>query len=312
MGSAATDDRPHGRTRPRTTTGRHRRRDRVGGRHGGGQPADHHGHACGGSCSTAPPAETCLRVDWRFTAGDRVKIRLVNEMDSDHPMHHPFHIHGAGRFLVLARDGVPEPNLVWKDTVLIRDRADGRHPVRRHQPRPVDGALPHRRAHASGMMFSFTVDRADDVVTAPRSSRSTSSSSAAARPAWPPPGTCAGRACASWSWRRRELGHTWRSRWDSLRLFTPAEHDALPGLAVPGAGRHLPRQGGGRRLPAGLRAAFDLPVELNARVTRLRRTDDGFQISTADRTCTARQVVVATGPFQSPSSRRRRGTGRAR
>ena len=59
-------------------------------------------------------------IDWRFTVGDRVKIRLVNEMDSDHPMHHPFHLHGAGRFLVLARDGVTEPNLVWKDTVLVR------------------------------------------------------------------------------------------------------------------------------------------------------------------------------------------------
>ena len=40
-------------------------------------------------------------ISWDFTVGDRVKIRLVNEMDSDHPMHHPFHIHGAGRFLVL-------------------------------------------------------------------------------------------------------------------------------------------------------------------------------------------------------------------
>ena len=46
-----------------------------------------------------------------------MKIRLVNEMDSDHPMPHPFHVHGAGRFLILARDGVVEPNLVWKDTV---------------------------------------------------------------------------------------------------------------------------------------------------------------------------------------------------
>jgi FtsP/CotA-like multicopper oxidase with cupredoxin domain len=36
-------------------------------------------------------------IDWRFRVGDRVKIRLVNEMDSDHPMHHPFHVHGAGR-----------------------------------------------------------------------------------------------------------------------------------------------------------------------------------------------------------------------
>ena len=59
-------------------------------------------------------------ISWAFTVGDRVKIRLVNQMDSDHPMHHPFHVHGAGRFLVLSRDGEPEANLVWKDTVLLR------------------------------------------------------------------------------------------------------------------------------------------------------------------------------------------------
>ena len=41
-------------------------------------------------------------------------------MEQDHPMHHPFHIHGAGRFLVLSRDDVAEDNLVWKDTVLVR------------------------------------------------------------------------------------------------------------------------------------------------------------------------------------------------
>ena len=59
-------------------------------------------------------------IDWSFRVGDRVKIRLVNTMESDHPMHHPFHIHGAGRFLVISRDDAPEPNLVWKDTVLVR------------------------------------------------------------------------------------------------------------------------------------------------------------------------------------------------
>ena len=59
-------------------------------------------------------------IDWRFKVGDQVKLRLVNEMDSDHPMHHPFHVHGAGRFLVLGRNDVPESNLVWKDTVLVR------------------------------------------------------------------------------------------------------------------------------------------------------------------------------------------------
>ena len=59
-------------------------------------------------------------IDWGFHVGDRVKIRLVNDMEQDHPMHHPFHVHGAGRFLVLARDGNAEANLVWKDTVLVR------------------------------------------------------------------------------------------------------------------------------------------------------------------------------------------------
>jgi FtsP/CotA-like multicopper oxidase with cupredoxin domain len=58
-------------------------------------------------------------VTWILHVGDRVKIRLVNEMESDHPMHHRFHIHGAGRFLILSRDTCPESNLVWKDTVLV-------------------------------------------------------------------------------------------------------------------------------------------------------------------------------------------------
>jgi FtsP/CotA-like multicopper oxidase with cupredoxin domain len=98
-------------------------------------------------------------IDWRFTEGDRVKIRLVNEMDSDHPMHHPFHLHGAGRFLVLARDGVPEPSLVWKDTVLVRTGQtvdilfDVTNPG-------LWMAHCHIAEHMqSGMMFSFTVAR---------------------------------------------------------------------------------------------------------------------------------------------------------
>jgi FtsP/CotA-like multicopper oxidase with cupredoxin domain len=102
-------------------------------------------------------------IDWRFTVGDRVKIRLVNEMDSDHPMHHPFHLHGAGRFLVLSRDGVPEPNLMWKDTVLVRTGQvvdilfDVSNPG-------LWMAHCHIAEHMqSGMMFSFNVARAQAV-----------------------------------------------------------------------------------------------------------------------------------------------------
>jgi FtsP/CotA-like multicopper oxidase with cupredoxin domain len=97
-------------------------------------------------------------IDWRFRVGDRVKIRLVNELDSDHPMPHPFHVHGAGRFLVLARDDAVEPNLAWKDTVLVRtgETVD----ILLHVTNP--GAwMAHchiAEHHEGGMMLAFTVD----------------------------------------------------------------------------------------------------------------------------------------------------------
>jgi FtsP/CotA-like multicopper oxidase with cupredoxin domain len=103
-------------------------------------------------------------IDWAFTVGDRVKIRLVNEMDQDHPMHHPFHIHGAGRFLVLARDGQPEPNLVWKDTVLLR--AGQTIDILLDVSNPgLWMAHCHIAEHTeSGMMFSFNVARSPEPV----------------------------------------------------------------------------------------------------------------------------------------------------
>ena len=103
-------------------------------------------------------------IDWTFTVGDRVKIRLVNEIDSDHPMHHPFHIHGAGRFLIVSRDGEPEPNLVWKDTVLVR--AGQTVDILLDVSNPgLWMAHCHIAEHAeSGMMFSFTVARRPEPV----------------------------------------------------------------------------------------------------------------------------------------------------
>jgi FtsP/CotA-like multicopper oxidase with cupredoxin domain len=97
-------------------------------------------------------------IDWRFRVGDQVKIRLLNEMAGDHPMHHPFHVHGAGRFLILSRDGVVEENLVWKDTVLVRtgETVDILLDVTN-----VGRWMAHchiAEHHESGMMFSFNVD----------------------------------------------------------------------------------------------------------------------------------------------------------
>ena len=96
-------------------------------------------------------------ISWAFKVGDQVKIRLVNEMESDHPMHHPFHFHGAGRFLILSRDGRAESNLVWKDTVLVR--AGETVDVLLFVTNPgLWMAHCHIAEHTeSGMMFSFEV-----------------------------------------------------------------------------------------------------------------------------------------------------------
>ena len=99
-------------------------------------------------------------IDWKFTVGDRVKLRLVNEMDSDHPMHHPFHVHGAGRFVVLARNGVPEANLVWKDTVLVRTGETVDILLDVTNPGRWMAHCHIAEHHESGMMFSFNVEPA--------------------------------------------------------------------------------------------------------------------------------------------------------
>ena len=59
-----------------------------------------------------------MDIDWHFTQGDVVKLRLFNDPASSHAMQHPIHLHGQ-RFLVLSRDGVRNTNLVWKDTAII-------------------------------------------------------------------------------------------------------------------------------------------------------------------------------------------------
>jgi FtsP/CotA-like multicopper oxidase with cupredoxin domain len=104
-------------------------------------------------------------IDWQFRVGERVKIRLVNEMDSDHPMHHPFHLHGAGRFLVLARDGVTEPNLVWKDTVLVRTGQVVDILFDVSNPGLWMAHCHIAELMQSGMMFSFNVARDQAVAT---------------------------------------------------------------------------------------------------------------------------------------------------
>jgi putative flavoprotein involved in K+ transport len=97
-----------------------------------------------------------------------------------------------------------------------------------------------------------------------------------------------------------EIGHTWRSRWDSLTLFTPVQYDALPGMPFPGPPDTYPTKDPVAGYLQAYATAFNLPVRLNARVTQLRTTAEGFEIRTQAEVFRARRAVVATGPFQVP------------
>jgi putative flavoprotein involved in K+ transport len=97
-----------------------------------------------------------------------------------------------------------------------------------------------------------------------------------------------------------EVGHVWRSRWDSLTLFTPAQYDALPGMPFPAPADTYPTKDPVADYLQAYAAAFDLPVRLSSRVTALKHTQEGFEVQTPDGTFHAHQVVVATGPFQVP------------
>lgn len=96
-------------------------------------------------------------VRWRFKRGDRVKVRVFNSPDSFHPMNHPVHVHGQ-RFVVLARDDVPNDNLVWKDTAILP--VGSTMDILIEMSNPGDWMLHcHIAEHLhAGMMTHFTVE----------------------------------------------------------------------------------------------------------------------------------------------------------
>jgi putative flavoprotein involved in K+ transport len=97
-----------------------------------------------------------------------------------------------------------------------------------------------------------------------------------------------------------EPAAAWRGRWDSLKLFTPVRYSSLPGLPFPGDPDAYPTRDDVAAYLTAYADRFELPVELGSRVHSIRRRDGSYLVELADRTYTAGQVVVATGPFQVP------------
>ncbi len=97
-----------------------------------------------------------------------------------------------------------------------------------------------------------------------------------------------------------ETGHVWRSRWDSLALFTAARYSGLPGLRFPGDPDSYPTKDAVAQYLRHYAITFALPIRHRTRVTRVTRDGAGFSVRTDGETFRAAQVVVATGAFQIP------------
>jgi putative flavoprotein involved in K+ transport len=97
-----------------------------------------------------------------------------------------------------------------------------------------------------------------------------------------------------------EPAAAWRARWDSLKLFTSAHYNSLPGLAFPGEPDRYPVRDEVVAYLSDYARHFELPVELSSPVRSIRRSGRGYLVELDDRAYEADQVVVATGPFQIP------------
>jgi putative flavoprotein involved in K+ transport len=96
----------------------------------------------------------------------------------------------------------------------------------------------------------------------------------------------------------RRIGDNWRQQWDTLRLYTPAKYDGLPGLAFPAARWHFPSKDEVGDYLETYALHFDLPVRTNTRVERLEaRPGGGYIAYLGDESISCDNVVVATGSF---------------
>jgi putative flavoprotein involved in K+ transport len=96
------------------------------------------------------------------------------------------------------------------------------------------------------------------------------------------------------------VGSAWRTRWDSLTLFTPRRNDALPGLEFPGDPDGYPTRDEMIAYLERYAETFELPVQFGSAVRSVRGENGSFRLELDDGIVEADQIVVATGPFQIP------------
>jgi putative flavoprotein involved in K+ transport len=97
------------------------------------------------------------------------------------------------------------------------------------------------------------------------------------------------------------IGESWRQRWDTLSLFTPARNSGLPGMRFPAPGHTFPTKDAVADYMEAYARAMGLPVRTGVRVDSLDRAEEGrFVVCAGDDRYEAERVVVATGGYGEP------------
>ncbi len=96
------------------------------------------------------------------------------------------------------------------------------------------------------------------------------------------------------------IGDVWRRRWDSLRLFSPARFDGLPGMAFPAPADSFPTKDEMADYLEAYAARFELPVRTGVAVDRVARRGAGYVVTAGDVEFEADHVVVAMASYQRP------------
>jgi putative flavoprotein involved in K+ transport len=100
--------------------------------------------------------------------------------------------------------------------------------------------------------------------------------------------------------RDQRIGDTWRQRWDSLRLFTPARFDSLDGMPFPAPADAFPTKDEMADYLEAYATRFALPVRNGVAVDRLSRRGNRYLVSAGDQQFDAEHVVVAMANYQQP------------
>jgi putative flavoprotein involved in K+ transport len=98
------------------------------------------------------------------------------------------------------------------------------------------------------------------------------------------------------------VGDSWRERWDSLTLFTPAVYSALPGLPFAGDPEHYPGKEEVADYLERYAQTLELPIRYDSQVTSLEQADGGYRLQTPSGSYKAGRVIVAAGAYQRPNT----------